>query len=319
MRAGVFSLAVGLVLLGIKFVAYYRTGSQAILSDALESIVNIVTALFTVGALAVASRPADPSHPYGHGKVEFLSGGFEGGLIAFAALLIIYQAVISLWSGLELHAIEAGVVLVGIAGLGNALLGVFLVRSGRRMHSLALEADGLHVLSDFWTSVAVVVGLLLVRVTGWLILDPLLAIAVGVNLARTGAGLVRRAMGGLLDESEPELLGSLTRAIGEIQSPGIIGVHRLRAIRSGGLANIDAHLVVPRFWSVADGHDAANRFSEDVVHRVERDAGFIFHVDPCRPVYCPGCVVEPCPVRSSPFRALPDRSLEVLIGEPPKD
>lgn len=318
-RAGVISLVVGVVLLGVKLVAYFLTGSQAILSDALESIVNIVAALFAVAALVFAGRPADLSHPYGHGKVEFLSGGFEGGLIAFAALLIIYEAAITLWSGFELRAIETGVVLVAAAGAGNAVLGMFLVRIGRRVHSLTLEADGLHVLSDFWTSVAVIVGLLLVRTTGWQILDPLLAIGVGVNLAWTGASLLRRAAGGLLDESDPQLLGSLAGAIGEIQSPGIIGVHRLRAIRSGGVANIDAHLVVPRFWSVSDGHDAANRFSEDVVHRVDRDAEFVFHVDPCRAAYCWGCLVEPCPVRSHPFRELPNHSIDGLVGGPPKD
>lgn len=316
-RAGVLSLVIGLVLLAIKFLAYLHTGSQAILSDAIESIVNIVAALFTVVALAFASRPADPSHPYGHGKIEFLSGGFEGGLIAFAALVIIYEAVDALWSGLALHAIREGVVLVGIAATGNAVLGAFLVRSGRRLHSLALEADGLHLLSDFWTSLAVIVGLLLVRRTGWLFLDPLLAIAVGLNLAWTGARLVRRAAAGLLDESDPQLLGALAWAIGETRAPEIIGIHRLRAIQSGGVVHIDAHLVVPRFWSVSESHEAANRFSDDVIRRVDRNAEFIFHVDPCRAVYCTGCPVEPCPVRSHSFRNLPDRSIEALIGEPP--
>ena len=319
LRAGIVSLAAGIAILAVKFAGYLVTGSTAVLSDAMESIVNVVAALFSLASVVFASRPADESHPYGHGKIEFLSGGFEGGLIAFAALVIAYQALEALWLGTTVHSIHYGVVLIVAAGGANALLGLYLLRTGRRVHSPALEADGLHVLTDFWTSAGVIVALLLVWATGWQFLDPLIALVLGVQLAFVGAKLLRRSVGGLLDESDPDLLSRLAAALNEARSPGVIAAHRLRAIRSGGVVNIDAHLVVPRFWTVAQGHDAARRFEEDVIRRVEQDARFVFHVDPCRPVYCERCTVEPCPVRARPFRAAPDLSLHELTSEPPPD
>ena len=319
LRAGVISLGVGTVIFAVKFLAWLVTGSTAVLSDALESVVNIVAAVFVLASLSVATRPADESHPYGHGKVEFLSGGFEGGLITFAALVIVYEAVDALWTGHVLNAIDQGIALVAVAGAGNAFLGLYLLRTGRRIRSPALEADGLHVMTDFWTSLGVVVGLALVWVTGWQFLDPLVALLLGVNLAVVGARLLRRSVGGLLDESDAGLLSALSRGFNEARTPGVIAIHRLRAIRSGGVANIDAHLVVPRFWSVSQAHDAAHRFEEAVVRTVEHDARFIFHADPCRSVYCPTCVVDPCPVRAAAFRERKDLTLAEVTGEPPPD
>ena len=209
LRAGLISLAVSVVLLGAKYVAYRLTGSTAILSDALESIVNVVAAVFALGGLLFAGRPADRNHPYGHGKIEFFSAAFEGGLIAFAAVLIIYEVVLSLLRGVEVRQLEAGLGIVLGAGLVNLLLGVFLVRTGRRHSSLTLVADGQHVLSDFWTSIGIVAGLVLVRVTGLAWLDPVVAALVALNLMWTGARLVRQAAGGLLDEEDTALLDRL--------------------------------------------------------------------------------------------------------------
>src|SRR5262245_17548468 len=166
LRAGVLSLLVGSGLLLVKFEAYRRTGSSAVFSDALESIVNVVGALFGLWSIVFAGRPADRNHPYGHGKIEFFSAAFEGGLIAFAALAILMQALRALVLGPELRELDAGLVLVFAAGFVNALLGVYLVRTGRRTASAALVADGKHVLSDSWTSAGIVLGLLLVRATG---------------------------------------------------------------------------------------------------------------------------------------------------------
>jgi cation diffusion facilitator family transporter len=319
LRAGAISLVVAAVVFTAKFVGYQLTGSTAILSDALESIVNIVAALFTLASLAFASRPADENHPYGHGKIEFLASGFEGGLIAFAALIIVYQAVEALWFVQELRAIDVGLLLVIAAGIANALLGFFLIRAGRRTHSPAIEADGQHVLTDFWTSAGVVVGLGLVRLTGWQALDPLIAMAVGGNLAFVGARLSRRAVGGLLDESDLSLLAKLSQGIHRVRPPGVIAMHRLRAIRSGGMAHFDAHVVVPRFWSVAQAHDFSDEFELAIADTVGQDTECIFHLDPCRSVYCPTCRVEPCPVRAHPFVAERDWSLQALTSEAPDE
>ena len=319
LRAGIVSLVAAVMIFGAKVLGYQLTGSTAILSDAMESVVNIAAAMFTLASLAIANRPADESHPYGHGKVEFLSSGFEGGLIAFAALVIVYQALQALWLGRQVMAIEQGLALVVVAGAANASLGYFLVRAGRRVHSPAIEADGLHVLTDFWTSLGVVFGLVLVRVTGWQALDPLVAIALGGNLAVVGGRLVRAAIGGLLDESDRGLLAKLTGVIQAVRIPGVIAVHRLRAIRSGGVAHVDAHVVVPRFWSVSQAHDFSDQFELEMVGGIGQDAECIFHLDPCRAVYCSSCRVERCPVRAHPFEGERDWSLETLTGEAPDE
>src|SRR5690349_17118942 len=179
------SLLVSLGLLAAKFQAYRLTGSTAILSDALESIVNVVAAVFAIGALLFAGRPADRNHPYGHGKMEFLSAAFEGGLIAFAAVLIVYEVAQGLLYGVTLRALDTGLAVVLGAGLVNLALGAYLVRTGRRYDSLTLVADGRHVMAEFYTSAGIVVGLLLVRVTGLGWLDPVVAAVVALNLLWT--------------------------------------------------------------------------------------------------------------------------------------
>jgi len=247
LRAGLISLVVSALLLGAKYEAYRLTGSTAILSDALESIVNVVAAVFALGGLVFAGRPADRNHPYGHGKIEFFSAAFEGGLIAFAAVLIIYEVAQSLIRGVEVRQLEAGLGIVLAAGVVNLLLGKFLVRTGRRHSSLTLVADGQHVLSDFWTSIGIVAGLILVRVTGLAWLDPVVAALVALNLMWTGVRLVRHAAGGLLDEEDTALLGRLLEVLQQHVGQGVIRVHHLRAIRAGRFHHVDAHLVMAKF------------------------------------------------------------------------
>lgn len=313
LRAGIISLVVSLVLLAAKYQAYLLTGSTAILSDALESIVNVVAAVFALGGLAFAGRPADRNHPYGHGKVEFFSAAFEGGLIAFAAVVIIYEVVQSLVRGGEIRSLDAGLAIVLAAGLVNLALGAYLVRTGRKHESLTLVADGRHVLADFYTSAGIVAGLLLVRFTGLAWLDPLVAAVVALNLMWTGFRLVRQAAGGLLDEEDPVLLGRLLDVLRGHVGQGIIRIHHLRAIRSGRFHHVDAHLVVPEFWSV----DRAHELAEDLAERVIRDLGvegeLVFHTDPCHRIYCAMCDLDPCPVRREPFRARPPLTLEEAV------
>lgn len=301
LTAGTVSLLVSAVLLAVKYIAYRLTGSTAILSDALESIVNVVAALFALGGLVFAGRPADRNHPYGHGKIEFFSATFEGGLISFAAVLIMYQGAHALIVVSEVRAIDVGLLLTIAAGLANAALGWFLVRIGRRYQSLTLVADGQHVLSDFWTSLGVVVGLGLVRVTGWSLFDPLVAVLFGANLAWTGFRLVRHAAGGLLDEEDTALLERLVAAINDNLTPGVIRVHYLRAIRAGRFTHVDAHLVVPEFWTVERAHDTADSFEQRVLTSLAFEGELAFHTDPCRQLYCSRCEVQECPIRVAPF------------------
>ena len=300
LRAATISLVVGTLLLGLKYLAYQLTGSTAILSDALESIVNVVAALFALGGLVVAGWPADRNHPYGHGKIEFFSAAFEGGLIAFAAILIIKEAGEALLFGNTLRQIHVGVLIVIGAGLTNAALGFYLLRVGRQYHSLTLVADGTHVLADFWTSLAAAIGIGLVQLTGYQWIDPVVAILVGLNLIWTGLGLVRHAAGGLLDEEDPALLTRIVRALNANLLPGVIRVHFLRAIRSGRFTHVDAHLVVPEFWSVEQAHAFSNAFERRLVRALDLDGELIFHLDPCERRFCATCEVADCPIRRAP-------------------
>lgn len=307
------SLAVSLGLLVAKFQAYRLTGSTAVLSDALESIVNVVAAVFAIGAVIFAGRPADRNHPYGHGKMEFLSAAFEGGLIAFAAVLIVYEVVQGLVGGVTLRALDVGLAVVLGAGFVNLTLGFFLVRTGRRYDSLTLVADGRHVLSDFYTSAGIVIGLLLVYGTGISWLDPLVALVVALNLMWTGVRLIRQASAGLLDEEDTALLDRLLAVLEPHLGQGVIRVHHLRAIRSGRFHHVDAHLVVPEFWTVERSHELAEDLGERVMKELGVEGEMLLHTDPCHRVYCRMCDLDGCPVRREPFSGRPRLTLDEAV------
>jgi cation diffusion facilitator family transporter len=313
LRAALLSLVVAMLMLAAKYQAYRMTGSTAVLSDALESIVNVLAAVFALGGLLFAGRPADRNHPYGHGKIEFFSAAFEGGLIAFASILIVYEAVRSLVAGPEVRQIGLGLLIVFGSALVNLALGLYLVRTGRRYVSLTLIADGQHVLADVWTSAGIIVGLGLVHLTGRAWLDPMVALLVALWLMATGFRLVRHAAGGLLDEEDPLLLKRVLGALQKYVGGGVIRVHHLRAIRSGRFQHVEAHLVVPEFWSVERAHD----LSEDVATRIMRDLGaegeMVFHTDPCHRIYCAMCDLEDCPIRREPFTKQMPLTLEEAV------
>jgi cation diffusion facilitator family transporter len=273
----------------------------------------VVAALFALGGLIFAGRPADRNHPYGHGKIEFVSAAFEGGLIAFAALIIFYEVVQGLVRGAHVRQIESGLLIILGAGLVNLALGWYLLRSGRRHNSLTLVADGRHVLSDFYTSAGIVVGLLLVRVTGISWLDPLVAAVVALNLMWTGARLVRQAAGGLLDEEDTALLNRLLEVLRGYIGQGVIRVHHLRAIRAGRFNHVDAHLVVPEFWSLEQAHELAEDLSQRVMKDIGAEGELVFHTDPCHRVYCAMCDLDACPVRREPYRGRPPLTLDEAV------
>ena len=229
----------------------------------------------------------------------------EAGQLGLPSPALMENAGRGLASGVEVRELDTGLVIVAGAGLVNLALGGFLMRTGRRHASLTLVADGQHVLSDFWTSAGIVVGLALVRVTGRVWLDPLVAAVVALNLLWTGFRLVRHAAGGLLDEEDTALLHRLTRVLGSYVGQGVIRVHHLRAMRAGRFHHVDAHLVVPEFWTVERAHQLA----EDLEARVIRDVGvhgeIAFHTDPCQRAYCAMCDLEGCPVRRDAFRGRP--------------
>jgi len=294
-------MGVGTALLVAKFMAWKITASQVVFSDAAESIVNVAASTAALTAVWVSSMPADENHPYGHGKVEFITGGFEGGMIAFAAIVIVYGSVIALIDGTRPHELGIGMAVVGGAGVGNLLLGRYLVRTGRTHKSPALVADGKHVLSDVWTSAGAILGLAAVHFTGVWWLDPLVAILFALVLLRTGAALVREAARGLMDEFDPTVVDEVARAMERARVPGIIEIHDFKAIDVGGHHHVDCHVVVPEFWSVERAHGVMDAFEAQVMAASVRGGEVQFHVDPCERAYCRGCDLTDCDVRIEPF------------------
>jgi cation diffusion facilitator family transporter len=312
LTAATISLFVAVLILALKFWAYHVTGSQAVFSDAMESIVNVIAALSLISLLKIASKPADEDHPYGHGKAEFFSSAFEGGLITFAAFLIVAQAVGALISGNTLLQLEVGIIIVLGAGVANLLLGLYLVSVGKRLKSLALVASGKHVISDFWTSAGTVVALVLVHLTGWVWLDATAALLLGGYLGRTGFQLLRESTEALMDAENTTLLRHILELFSRHRTPGIIRIHYTRVIRSGRYHHIDAHVVVPEFWEVQKAHEETNTFEQSVIQDYEYDGEIHFHVDPCRRAYCRACDLPSCPVRQEPFREKIQFTIEEL-------
>ena len=316
--AGWISLIVGLALLAIKFTAYSLTGSSAVLSDALESIVNVIAAVVGLTVLHVASKPADRDHPYGHGKIEYVSAAFEGGLILFAAILIVYTAVQKLFEGAQVERIDIGLGLVAAAGLVNLAVGFSLRKIGRQYGSLALVASGAHLFSDFWTSLVVVVALIVVKITSIPWIDPLFAGGVAIWLGYTGVRLLGQSISGLMDAEDENVIEKLRSLfIGNLR-PGVISLHYTRVIRSGPFHHVDAHVVVPEFWDVQRAHEILSEFENDVIsgyEKVGRKFGELhLHMDPCRSKYCQECPLENCPIRAEVFVSLPNLGLTDLVS-----
>lgn len=313
-RYTVPALAISAVLTGAKYWGYRWTGSQAVYSDFLESIVNIVAGVVAIAIVGIASKPADRDHPYGHGKIEYFSAAFEGGMIAFAALMIFIDAIPALIHQQTVGRLRDGAILVLACGVVNLALGLWLRAAGRRAGSPALIANGEHIMSDFITSAGVTVGLAIAQWTGWQWADPAVAMIVGVQLAWTGFRVVRRSVGGLLDEEDRELLMAFSNHLKAVDFGGVIQIHHTRIIRSGRFHHIDAHAVVPEFWDVAEAHARTDSFENRVMRGYPQPGELHLHVDPCRRVYCPNCDIADCPIRQKAFENHLPHDLEALIS-----
>lgn len=278
-RIALTSIFVGVLVLGLKFVAYYVTGSVALFSDALESIVNVVTAAAALVALCFSSMPADANHPYGHYKAEYFSVVLDGVLIIVAALSIFREAYFGFVEPRAFDAPLEGILINGAAGVINAAWCFVLIREGRRRRALALVADGRHLLTDVITSAGVLLGLGLAVLTGWAILDPLLAMLVGLNILWSGWSLVRESVGGLMDESVPEDLLNRIRTVISTSAAGALEAHDLRTRHAGRVTFIDFHLVVPGTMPVSEAHGICDEV-ETALRAEVADAMITIHVEP---------------------------------------
>lgn len=273
------SIVVAVAVMAIKYVAYLKTGSVALYSDALESIVNVITAIAALTAIRVGIRPPDAEHPFGHHKAEYLSAVLEGALIIIAAIMILREAYDAFLNPRTLTEPALGLAINGFATALNAGWALLLIRSGRGWGSMALAADGKHILTDVVTSVGVFVGLVLAALTGWSILDPLLACAVAVNILWTGYKLAIESMSGLLDErASTEIEARIHRAIAN-NGAGALEAHDIRTRHAGRMTFIEFHLVVPGDMTVAAAHEICDRL-EDAIEAELVDADVVIHVEP---------------------------------------
>lgn len=279
MRAAWGSLVVALVALGLKFAAWWVTGSVAFYSDALETIINVVAALAALVALRISAVPADADHPYGHQKAEYFSAVIEGMLVLGAAAAILHEAYGAWQHPAVPDSPLLGMVINGAASLLNGVWAAYLIRSGRAWRSPAILASGRHVLTDVWTSAGVLAGFALVPLTGWLWLDPALAGIVALNIIWAGLGMVRDSVGALMDRAvDPEVLRGIRQVIAT-RAEGALEAHDLRTRASGQVTFIEFHLVVPARMAVEDAHEICDRLEEALREEVGSSVVTV-HVEP---------------------------------------
>jgi cation diffusion facilitator family transporter len=315
-RAAKISFSVGVLMFVMKTGGYLVTNSAAILSDAMESVVHVVATGITLYSIILIGRPADREHPYGYGKAEYFSAGVEGALILIAAIAICYEAIRDIIVGSTLRSLDIGAWVVGAAGAINLLLGYYLVRTGKRTNSLALVADGKHVLTDSYTSIGVLVGVLLVAITGFTLLDPIFAIAVALNIIVTGYRLVSEAIRGLMNVADPATLGRVVEVIKRHRTPEMIDIHRLRAWNSGQRRFIDFHLTLPYYYSLGKAHEVGEILTDAIRSDFGGDADVMIHLDACNDECCIYCKKPDCGERHIQMDVDNPLTVTSAVGEP---
>lgn len=311
-RFQTFSLFVSLFIMGGKVLAWWVTGSHAIFSDAGESLINVMAGGFALFSLYLSRKPRDRDHPYGHGKIEFISALFEGVLIIGAGIAIIGKAVHGLIQGIELHRLGLGIAVAGMAGLMNFGLGYYAKELGKRYDSPTLVADGKHLITDTYSSIAMVLGLGVVHFTGVQWLDPVLALVMGGFIIYTGIGVIRQSIGGIMDEADEELLEEIVRALDEQKRENWVDLHNIRVIKYGPQLHVDCHLTVPWYLTVREAHQELEEIDRIVNQHTERRVEFFIHTDPCIPSQCAICEKSDCPVRHHPFKGKVPWDLETV-------
>jgi cation diffusion facilitator family transporter len=274
------SIAAAVLTIGLKFGAYLVTGSVGLFSDAAESVVNLVAAVAALWALIYAARPPDEEHAYGHNKAEYFSSGLESALILIAAAGIGYAAWGRLMDPQPLRNVGVGLFITLVAAALNGGVALVILRAGRRLRSITLRADAQHLLTDVWTSLGVVVGVLTAQLTGWYVLDPLIALLVAANIVWTGVRLLNDTAHGLLDTAlPPEEQATIAKVLSRYEEKSI-KFHALRTRASGQRRFISMHVLVPGRWTVKQGHDLSEKIEKDLAEALGGNSTFFIHVEP---------------------------------------
>ncbi len=303
-----------IVLFIAKIVAYYLTNSLAILSDALESIVNVLAGVIGLYSLYVAAKPSDEDHPYGHGKAEFVSAAAEGGLIVAAGVLIIYETITNFITNKPISSIDYGIILVGATAVINYVAGFICLKVGKQNKSLALQASGKHLQTDTYSTLAIIAGLIIISITKINWLDKVIAITMSIFIMRSGYLIIRQSLAGIMDQQDMALLQQLVQVLNDNKKVNWVDLHNLRVIKYGSQLHIDCHLTVPWYLNVHEAHAEIDDLINLIRTNFEDSIEFFVHTDGCLPFSCKLCKKFKCPVRQHPFEHTIEWTLDNLLS-----
>jgi cation diffusion facilitator family transporter len=306
---------ISIVLLAVKFLAFYFTNSVAVLTDALESIVNVAAGFIGLYSLYVSAKPRDKDHPYGHGKAEFLSAAVEGTLVGVAGTLILYKAIQHLIHPVILKQLDTGIALVGITAVVNFIVGYYCARIGRKNNSLALEASGKHLQSDTYSTLGIIAGLLFLFFTGIQWIDSAVAIFFGGFIVFTGYKIIRQSIAGIMDEADEHLLARMVELLNGTRRENWVDLHNLRVIKYGSVLHLDCHLTVPWYLNVNEAHEEIEALAKSVKTEFGETLEMFVHSDGCKYFQCPICDKENCPVRQHAFVKKVKWTLENILQD----
>lgn len=297
-RIILYALITGFILMVAKFAAYIITDSNFILTDAAESIVNVVASAFAFFSISFSARPRDINHPYGHGKVEFFSVFLEGALIMVAGIILIVKSIYNLFYPHEVQELLKGAVIIGLTGVANGFLGYYMIGQGKKLHSITIEADGRHLITDTVTSAGLVIGLVLIYITKIKILDSVLSVLAGLFIVYTAYKLIRKSVAGLMDETDFSVVDDILKILNQNRKDEWIDIHNLRAQRYGNQIHIDCHMTLPNYFDLTRVHQEVSNADKSVNQTAEIKTEFFIHADPCLPECCYYCRMPNCPIRS---------------------
>jgi cation diffusion facilitator family transporter len=300
-RLIIFSFVLSLLIMAAKFYAYYVSGSTAILTDALESIINVVAAAFAYYSVYLASLPRDLNHPYGHGKIEFFASGLEGVLILLAAAYIFLHASQHLIATPSLVRLDIGMYISLGSAFLNGMMGFYLVRLGKSSHSPTLVADGKHLTLDAYNGLLIVLALGITFFTQWIWVDAVASLIFALLMCWQGIRLIRESVAALMDETNPAVFNKVIEWITQHQKPTWIDLHNLRIQQYGGDLHIDCHVTLPRYWDLSRVHDEIHDFEVTMGQVLPTEIEIFVHVDPCLDACCSHCEISDCPIRSHAF------------------
>ena len=306
---------VAILLFAVKIVAYFLTRSVAILTDALESTVNVAAGFIGLYSLYIASKPSDQNHPYGHGKAEFLSAAVEGTLIAVAGIVIIYKAIVNFIHPQTIQKLDYGILLIALTAIINLFIGVLSIRQGKKNNSLALIASGRHLQSDTFSTLGIIVGLIILYFTKFLWLDGVIAIVFALIIIYTGYQIIRKSVAGIMDEADTTLLEKMITVLNNKRRENWVDLHNLRVIKYGGRLHVDGHLTVPWYLNVQEAHVEIEELSTLIKEQFINSMELFVHSDGCQYFQCPICSKNDCPVRQYPFENRIEWTIENVLAD----